>query len=162
MSWIRVLTVEDASLFAEMRRSSLSTDPDSFSARPETDAWSKLETARQRFSTATPENGPVVLGAFDSNLVGAIGLIRSSLVTAGIWGFYVKPERRGAGIGRVLVQHALEVARQMPSVVRVELSVAHTSTAARHVYEQSGFHEVTVDAQTGAHEMSLEFEPDAG
>jgi ribosomal protein S18 acetylase RimI-like enzyme len=162
MSQTRVLTVDDASLFMEIRRSSLRTDPDSFSARPETDAWSKLETARQRFLTASPENGPVVLGAFESNLIGVIGLLRSSVTAVRIWGFYVRPDCRGGGTGRALVQHALEIARQMPSVVRVELGVGHTSTAARHVYEQCGFHETAFDAETGTHEMSLELAPEAG
>ena len=156
MSPIRLLTIDDASLFVEIRRLSLCTDPDSFSARPETDAWSKLETARQRFSTATLENGPFVLGAFDPNLVGVIGLIRATPVAARVWGFYVRPECRGGGVGRALVQRAIEVARQMPGVARVELGVADKSIAARHVYLQSGFRETGFDAETGGHDMILE------
>ena len=72
MSRFRVLTVDDASLFAEMSRSALSTDPDSFPARLETDAWSKLETARQRFSTATP------FAMVGLDVVGALGLVGSA------------------------------------------------------------------------------------
>ena len=162
MSPIRLLTIDDASLFVEIRRLSLCTDPDSFCARPETDAWSKLETARQRFSTATLENGPFVLGAFDPNLVGVIGLIRATPVAARVWGFYVRPECRGGGVGRALVQRAIEVARRMPGVARVELGVADKSTAAWHVYAQSGFRETEFDAKTGGHDMILKLTPEAG
>jgi hypothetical protein len=76
---IRMLTVDDASLFVDIRQLSLYTDADSLSARLETDAWSRLETARRRFSTATLEDGPFVLGAFYSNLVGVIGVIRATV-----------------------------------------------------------------------------------
>ena len=34
---IRLFTIDDASLFVDIRRLSLCTDPESFSARPETD-----------------------------------------------------------------------------------------------------------------------------
>jgi len=158
---IRLLTIDDASLFVDIRRLSLCTDLDSFSARPETDAWSRLETARQRFSTATLEDGPFVLGAFDSNLVGVIGVIRATPVAARVWGFYVMPECRGGGVGRALVQGAIRVARQMPGVARIELGVADKCTAARHVYAQSGFRETGFDAMTGGHDMILELTPDA-
>lgn len=162
MSRIRVLSVEDVLSFVEIRRLSLSTDPDSFSAQPETDAWSKVETALQRLSTATPEDGPVVVGVFDPKLVAVIGLIRSSAVTLRVWGFYVRPEHRRGGIGRALVHQAIELARHMPGVVRLELGVADASIAARHAYEKSGFRETTFDAKTGTHDMVLELGPEAG
>jgi ribosomal protein S18 acetylase RimI-like enzyme len=153
---IRLLTVDDASVFVDIRRLSLSMDPSAFSARPDTDAWSKLETARQRFSSATSADGPFVLGAFDSGLVGVIGVIRTAPVAARIWGFYVKPEHRGDGLGRTLVRSAIDVARRMPGVVRIELGVAHSCTAARHVYTQSGFQDARFDATTNGHDMVLE------
>jgi ribosomal protein S18 acetylase RimI-like enzyme len=162
MSPIRELTIDDVFSFVEIRRLSLSTDPDSFSARADTDAWSNIETARHRFSTATRESGPMVLGAFDSNLLGTIGVIRSSTTVARVWGFYVRPERRGGGFGRALIQHAVEIARHMPGVVRLELGVAHTSVAARSAYANSGFRETAFDATTGTHEMILELEAWAG
>jgi GNAT superfamily N-acetyltransferase len=158
MLTIRVLSVDDSSSFVELRRVSLNTDPDSFSARADTDAWSNIETARQRLASATRENGLIVLGAFDSNLVGAIGLIRSSTAVSRVWGFYVRPECRGGGVGRALIQHAIEIARHMPGVVRLELGVAHTSAAARNAYATSGFRETGFGAETGTHEMTLELE----
>jgi ribosomal protein S18 acetylase RimI-like enzyme len=152
---IRILGVEDAELFVEVRRLSLRTDPESFSARPETDEGSKLESARKRFATASPENGFVV-GAFESNLAGIVGVIRASASSARIWGFYVRTETRGRGIGRALVEHALGVARQMPGVTRVELGVSRASRAARHVYIAAGFQETSFDAETSTHYMALE------
>lgn len=156
MTSIRLLTIDDAWDFTEIRRLSLSTDPAAFSAQPATDAWSKLETARQRFSTATSADGPFVLGVFGSGLVGVIGLIRSAPVAARIWGFYVKPDQRGSGLGRVLVKSAVDIARQMPGVVRVELGVHDSCSAARHVYSLSGFREARFDTVNGGHDMILE------
>jgi ribosomal protein S18 acetylase RimI-like enzyme len=162
MSRIRVLSVEDVLSFVEIRRLALSTDPDSFSAKPEADAWSKVETARQRLSTATPENGPVIVGVFDPNLVGVNGLIRSSATSSRVWGFYVRPEHRRGGIGQALIREAIEIARRMPGVVRVELGVAEASIAARHAYAKSGFHETTLHANTGTRDMVLELKSEAG
>jgi GNAT superfamily N-acetyltransferase len=156
---IRLLTIDDASMFVEIRRLSLCTDPDSFSALPETDAWSRIETARERFSMATLEDGPFVLGAFDPNLIGVIGLIRAKPVAARVWGFYVRPECRRGGVGRALVQGTIEVARKMPGVVRIELGVTDKSIAARHVYAQSGFRETGFDAKAGGHDMVFELTP---
>jgi len=159
---IRLLTVDDASAFVEIRRLSLATDPSAFSARPDTDAWSKLETARQRLSSATSTDGPFVLGAFDSGLLGVIGVIRSAPVAARIWGFYVKPEHRSGGLGRALVRSATNVVMRMPGVVRIELGVADSCTAARHVYTQSGFQDARFDATTNGHDMVLELPPPNG
>jgi ribosomal protein S18 acetylase RimI-like enzyme len=160
MSAIRRLTLDDVALFVEIRRLSLQTDPDSFSARLETDAGSKLETARERFAAATPANGPFVLGAIDAKVLGIVGVIRSSPTSSEIWGFYVRPECRGGGLGRALLLRAIEVTRQMPGVTRIELGVSQASTAARHLYVAAGFRDVRFDAGTRTQYMKLDL--DAG
>jgi ribosomal protein S18 acetylase RimI-like enzyme len=115
-----------------------------------------------RQGTATPGDGPFVLGAFESTLAGIVGVIRASATSARIWGFYVKPESRGRGIGRSLMQRAIDIVRQMPDVVSVELGVSSRSSAARHVYIAQGFRDTRFDAETDTHYMALELAADAG
>ena len=140
MVTIRTLGVDDAPLFVEMRRLSLSIDPEAFSANPDTDAASNLQFVRQRFAeAATPEDGSFVLGAFEKDLVGIVGVARAAASTVRVWGFFVKPEFRGRGIGKTLVERATELAVRLPNVVRMELGVSDSSVAARRLYEQAGF-----------------------
>jgi GNAT superfamily N-acetyltransferase len=52
--------------------------------------------------------------------------------------FYVAPERRGHGIGRALLDEALEAAREA-GAVRMELGTSEDDAAARALYESCGF-----------------------
>ena len=162
MLTIRILEVDDVPAFVKIRRLSLITDPDSFSARPETDAGSNLDLARERFENATPADGPFILGSFIDELVGIVGLIRASPNSARVWGFYVKPECRGSRIGVALVERAIAVARQMPGVVRLELGVSDSSIAAIRVYERAGFGATGSRTPDGARAMVLELSQKAG
>jgi ribosomal protein S18 acetylase RimI-like enzyme len=51
---------------------------------------------------------------------------------------YVVPARRGSGIGRSLLEAAIEAAREA-GATHVELTTAETDTAAISLYESSGF-----------------------
>lgn len=51
---------------------------------------------------------------------------------------YVAPERRGEGIGRALLEAAIELAREL-GADRVELGTSEDDTAARALYESTGF-----------------------
>jgi ribosomal protein S18 acetylase RimI-like enzyme len=51
---------------------------------------------------------------------------------------YVVPERRGRGIGRALLESALEVARDR-GADHIDLGTSESDTVARHLYERLGF-----------------------
>lgn len=51
---------------------------------------------------------------------------------------YVAPEKRGEGLGRALLEAALEEARAR-GADHIELGTAETDTAARALYESAGF-----------------------
>lgn len=51
---------------------------------------------------------------------------------------YVVPERRGRGIGRALLETAMETARA-EGATRMDLNTGETDTAARALYESTGF-----------------------
>ena len=90
-----------------------------------------------------------MLGAFDPGLVGMIGLIREKHQKlrhrARIWGTFVVPERRGQGIAGALLDEAIERARALPGIERVDLGVATTNERASKLYESRGFREFGVE-----------------
>ena len=51
---------------------------------------------------------------------------------------YVTPDRRGEGIGRALLEAALDLARQR-GAARIDLGTSEDDEAARHLYESFGF-----------------------
>jgi len=51
---------------------------------------------------------------------------------------YVKPERRGHGMGRALMEAAISAARER-GADRIELGTSETDAAARSLYESLGF-----------------------
>jgi len=56
-----------------------------------------------------------------------------------IWGMSVHPDRRGQGIGRVLVVEALKQIDAILGLRRVRLSVTSTKGTAEALYESLGF-----------------------
>ena len=89
--------------------------------------------------------------------VSAAGILRGPLACAslGIVGHGAKPDEmyvealavgagsRGQGIGRALLQHAFELARD-EGLAAVSLDVVDTNTGARRLYERAGFRAVAL------------------
>lgn len=85
----------------------------------------------------------VLLAEHSGDAVGlAVMRFRLSIWTPGrecyLAELYVVPDRRGAGIGRALMEHAMEVARAA-GCDHIDLGTAETATAARALYESLGF-----------------------
>ena len=96
--------------------------------------------ARLAQDPASPE---IVFGAIeDGALVGAAGLSfeprEKARHKAHLFGMYVRPARRGRGIGRQIVLAALDGARARPGVRLVQLTVTD-GNAAEAVYARCGF-----------------------
>lgn len=51
---------------------------------------------------------------------------------------YVVPPRRGQGLGRALLAHVIDLAREL-GADRIELGTSEDDVAARKVYEKAGF-----------------------
>ena len=137
---IRRLGVEDASALVALRREALETEPLAFAASAADDAALMIESVRAFLGTPDTQ---AVYGAFDgSRLVGMIGLFKATRLKqchkAMIWGMYVQPHHRRAGLGHALLNGAIEQARTW-SVEQLQLSVAEPAAAAKHLYEAAGF-----------------------
>ena len=139
---LRRLTVDDAALYRELRLEALTNNPDAFSSTIDIERDRPLD----RFAARLAEN--FVLGAFDGERpVGIAGFY----VQPGpkhahkgmLWGMYVRPETRGAGIGRVLLEAIIAHARDQVEIL--QLFVVADNLPARRLYQSIGFVEYGVE-----------------
>ncbi|MBR0872904.1 GNAT family N-acetyltransferase [Bradyrhizobium tropiciagri] len=140
---LRRLMPADAALYREIRLEALRTSPEAFASAFETESARPVGWFAERL-----ENGAVVLGAFDGReLVGILGFIigdgpkrrhKGTLV-----GMYVRASGRRTGVGRRLVEAALDLAAQ--SVELVDLGVTGGNEPAYRLYRSMGFVEYGVE-----------------
>jgi RimJ/RimL family protein N-acetyltransferase len=135
---IRQLRPEDAEVYATFRRAALLDTPLAFMASPEDDMACSTDAVRERLKA-----GGVILGAFDPELIGTLGLYRDQHIKAAhkvhVWGMYVAPEHRQRGVGARLLEAAIQYARSLGGISMVRLSVSSAAPAAQRLYERAGF-----------------------
>jgi ribosomal protein S18 acetylase RimI-like enzyme len=133
---IRRLTPDDAMLFRAVRLEALKADPEAFGSTFEFEDKLDLDWFAGRLENSH------VLGAFrDGELVGTVGFAiqqgQKNAHKGRLWGMYVRPNSRNLGVGRLLVNAALEVAGE--TVELIQLSVVRDNRLARRLYESVGF-----------------------
>lgn len=141
---IRLLEETDANVYRALRLRALREDPEAFGSTYEERAQRPLsEFAEQLLPGGEPPER-FTLGAYVAGaLAGSVTVRRQQgtkerhkgVLTA----MFVAPERRGQGLGRTLVEAAVERARLMPGVEQMLLSVVTTNAAARALYLATGF-----------------------
>jgi ribosomal protein S18 acetylase RimI-like enzyme len=138
-SLIRPLTPDDVEIYQRIRREALEQEPFAFGSSPSDDRARSADFVRTIL--ASPDQA--VFGAFAPELVGVVGVYRvlslKSAHRAGIWGLYVKREHRSRGLGRSLLEAAINFARSLQGVSHVQLAVSERSPAAAALYESLGF-----------------------
>lgn len=153
---IRPLDADDTAAFLRLKEIGLESDPASFIASPGEDAPDYPDRVRVRLARASLATGDVVIGAFAASLVGIIAITRDPhrkrRHKADLHGMYIMPGHRGRGLGRRLVNNALELARQIDGLEEIQLIVATHNHAAVRLYEQFGF----VRAWTESRAMKVE------
>lgn len=137
---IRILRPEDAEAYLEHRHEALETEPLAFLSSMEDDIASSEESVREMLDRA-PDS--VIFGAFDDGLVGSVGIYREPKRKAAhrghIWGLYVSPGHRRQGIGRELMDAAVDHARTQLEVSQINLGVTDVAPSALALYESVGF-----------------------
>ena len=135
---LRRLHQADAALFREIRLEGLSRDPDAFTSTFEEESARPLSSFAERLAASA------VFAAFQgTDLVGVAGFY----VQPGpkhahkgmLWGMYVRPQARGAGVGAKLVEAVVEHARA--HVEQIALTVISENLPARRLYRRAGFEE---------------------
>jgi len=139
---IRTLTADDATEYWRLRLEALQGDPEAFSASAEEHMSLSMDEVRRRLGA--DGSGMLVIGAFEGGLlVGMAGFYPErglkSRHKGRIWGVYVTPAKRGEGVGRKVLQTALDRGAATPGIEQILLSVTATQTAAIALYRSLGF-----------------------
>jgi len=138
---IRVLGPADADGYFALRLKGLLDTPFAFGSSYEDEkGMSEAEVLRR----VTPDEGKRVFGAFvGSELVGMVGIMQERETIKrhkkNIYGMYVDGTFRGRGLGRDLMQAAIEFGFSLPVVRQISLGVAEKNVPARRLYESLGF-----------------------
>jgi RimJ/RimL family protein N-acetyltransferase len=138
---IRRLAREDPAdpvLYRSIRMEALQASPEAFGSTFEFENEKPLSWFADRLGEST------VLGAFrDAQLVGvayfAVQQSEKRAHKGGLWGMYVRPAARRAGVGRRLVEAICDLARQQ--VEQIQLTVVRDNEQARRLYARLGFRE---------------------
>ena len=140
---VRRLVAADAPAYRALMLDGYAREPEAFTA-----AVSEREALPLAFWEArlAPGDTPaeIVLGAVvDGRLAGALGLAfeqRPKLRhKASLFGMYVAHDARRRGLGRLLVEAALEAACRREGVVQVQLTVTEGNPAPQGLYAACGF-----------------------
>jgi RimJ/RimL family protein N-acetyltransferase len=146
--YIRQLTPGDAALYRGIRLEGLKENPEAFGSTFEAEITKPLAWFFDRLSSS------VVFGAIsDAKILGVAGFaVRDGEKEAHkglLWGMYVRPDARGAGVAGRLVEAITAYAR--PCVELIQLSVVVGNEQARRLYSRLGF------AEYGIEKNSLKF-----
>jgi RimJ/RimL family protein N-acetyltransferase len=139
---LRRLLPEDAELYQEIRLAALLDNPDAFSSIYDAEKDRPLDAFAARLRDSH------VVGAFNGpRLVGIAGFYiqpgPKHTHKGMLWGMYVRPRHRAAGIGRVLVEGIIDHARG--HVELLQLFVVSDNAAARRLYQKLGFVEYGIE-----------------
>ncbi|MFE4762243.1 GNAT family N-acetyltransferase [Bacillus mycoides] len=138
---IRQLNPTDAEKYLSIRLEALQDSPYAFASSYEEEKNQTAEKYKNRFST--PVN-TFTFGAFEeSQVVGIVTLIREQTLKlnhrANIVAMYIKPKKRGIGLGKALISKAVEKANSLEGIEQIYLSVVTTNIPAKKLYASCGF-----------------------
>jgi RimJ/RimL family protein N-acetyltransferase len=163
---IRRMMPADAALYREIRLAGLGDCPEAFGSTFGRESAQPLAWFCDRLRNSQ------VFGAFRStDLLGIAGFViregEKERHKGLLWGMYVRPGTRNAGVGRRLVEAVIDYARD--HVELIQLSVVSGNERARRLYAVLGFVEYGVEKNSLKHDgryydeilMALDLMPDA-
>lgn len=139
--FLRALTPDDAPAYRALRLAGISELPQAFCITHALESSLPLGQISQRLQHTPLQR---IFGIFnDAQLIAMAGLRREPIAVvhdkATLWGVYVAPQARGKGLGRQLIQAAIDHACTIPELARLRLAVAHDNQAALSLYLGCGF-----------------------
>ena len=141
---IRLLAAADLPAFKALRDEMLAAHPEAFTSDATEERAKEPTDYLHRLGLDRPDRGHFVLGAWRGEwLVGSIGCERDrrrkGRHVGHIVGMMVRPEARGKGIGRDLLQGLIGECRRIDGLEMLTLSVTAGNVPAVSLYESSGF-----------------------
>lgn len=138
---IRALEPGDWEAYNALREEALNEVPTAFGATN----TEEVAYRKARFEAMEGHPCNFILGAFaEGSMLGMIGFVRWEKVKirhkAAIWGMYVRSAAQRQGIGRQLMEAALEKAKRQEGLRQIHLEVNAANVAALRLYEALGFH----------------------
>ncbi|WP_445490978.1 GNAT family N-acetyltransferase [Niallia sp. 03133] len=138
---IRALTTKDAKLYWQLRLKTLRQNPHAFLVTIEEEENKSQPIKKVIMQLKDPSR--ITLGAFHRNqLIGAITLQREVYIKikhkGSVLSFFVESDYRGRGIGRVLLENLISIAK-MYDIEQLLLAVVSTNEKAIQLYESIGF-----------------------
>jgi len=142
---IRHLAQVDAAIFRDIRLEALRSSPEAFGSTFDMESGQTLDFFAGRLRTSE------MLGAFDGDeIVGMAGLlVRTGLKEAHkgvLVSMYVRPAARRRGVGRLLAEAIIELARER--VELLHLAVVSGNESARQLYASLGFVEYGIERKS--------------
>jgi RimJ/RimL family protein N-acetyltransferase len=142
---LRLLHPEDLPAWVHLRNASLRAYPDAFTSDYASEHTKPPEAFASRLGSAA--SGHFVLGAFatDATLLGTVALERDRDTRpqkrhlAQMTAVMVAEQAQRQGIGQALVLRCVELARQVPELDQLILTVTASNTHVVRVYEHAGF-----------------------
>jgi len=133
---IRRLAPADAASYRDIRLEALRSNPEAFGSDFETENAQPLTWFSDRLVSSD------VFGAFrEVELLGIAGFFVQKGAKAAhkgfLWGMYVRPAARKAGLGRKLAEAVIDLARQR--VELIQTAVIGGNEPARRLYAELGF-----------------------
>jgi ribosomal protein S18 acetylase RimI-like enzyme len=140
---VRRLTAADAIPYRHLMLEAYERHPDAFTSSAAERGALPVAWWQARLDDSA-HAASVVLGAFDgANIAGVVGIEfetrEKARHKAALFGMYVPPAFRQRGVGRALIDAALDFIRTRSGVRIVQLTVTEGNAAARQLYERCGF-----------------------
>ncbi|WP_146209737.1 GNAT family N-acetyltransferase [Vitiosangium sp. GDMCC 1.1324] len=146
---LRMLRPAEAAAFWALRLRALREHPEAFASSVEEEENVPLDVIRARLESQSPSTN-LVLGAFvNDRLVGMAGIrrdtFRKEAHKARIWGMYVASELQGRGLGKRLLEAAIDAGRRMGGIEQLQLGVVVGNVRARALFQSQGFESYGVE-----------------
>jgi RimJ/RimL family protein N-acetyltransferase len=140
---VRLITPSDAESYWELRLEALKTNPEAFGSSYE-EALQRKNPVQQIVNTIETD-GFYSFGAFSGSnkLIGIVALVQESGIKmkhrANIIQMYVTKESRGTGAGKALLTAAINQAKSIADIEKINLAVVTTNETAKNLYSSLGF-----------------------
>ncbi|MEH7254819.1 GNAT family N-acetyltransferase [Neobacillus niacini] len=139
---IKLLLPSDAESYWALRLEALKQNPEAFLTSYE-DAI-KRENPISQVAQNFTEEGNYTFGAFEGDeLIGVVTLLQEKAEKiqhrANIYAMYVTPRKQGLGVGKALLTEAINKAKSIEMIEKINLSVVATNEAAKKLYTSLGF-----------------------